>query len=111
MRGILSRVNTFTIFFILILLASIIQVTSLKDNVLSKVVDEVWVQTSLLMKLGNGCTGNCGTETTASNIASVSFKPERVVMASIHKDLPVVSVPLKSGTWEVYPSVANYAEG
>lgn len=41
----------------------------------------------------------------------VSFLPERIVMDKANIDLPVVYAPLKNGTWEVTPKVANYAEG
>lgn len=39
----------------------------------------------------------------------VEFIPERIVIPNASIDLPVVTVPMTNGTWEVYPGVANYA--
>lgn len=41
----------------------------------------------------------------------IAFVPERIVMEAANIDLPVVSQPLKNGTWDVTPKVANFAEG
>jgi LPXTG-site transpeptidase (sortase) family protein len=41
----------------------------------------------------------------------VPFKPERIVIESLKIDLPVISVPLINGTWQVHAKVANFAEG
>jgi sortase A len=38
------------------------------------------------------------------------FTPERIIIKKVNIDLPVVSVPLKNGTWYVNPKVANFAE-
>lgn len=40
-----------------------------------------------------------------------TFKPTRIVISDVEIDLPIVSQPLKKGTWDVMPQVANYAEG
>lgn len=40
-----------------------------------------------------------------------SLTPNRIVMSTVHIDLPVVSVPFENGTWKVNSGVANYADG
>lgn len=42
---------------------------------------------------------------------TMSFKPEKIFIEKVNINLPIVSVPLKNGTWEVSPKVANFAEG
>lgn len=39
------------------------------------------------------------------------FVPERIIIKSVDIDLPVVSVPLTNGSWQVNAGVANFAEG
>jgi LPXTG-site transpeptidase (sortase) family protein len=39
------------------------------------------------------------------------FVPERIIIEKAEIDLPIVSVPLENGTWQVNAGVANYAEG
>lgn len=47
----------------------------------------------------------------ASADVNQPFTPERIIIKSVNIDLPVVSVPLTNGTWQVNAGVANYAEG
>lgn len=39
------------------------------------------------------------------------LQPDRISIAKINLELPVIAVPLENGTWEVKPNVANYAMG
>lgn len=48
-------------------------------------------------------------DTTAAQ--EILLQPEKIVIEKIKVDLPVVAMPLKDGTWEVQPHVANYAIG
>lgn len=43
-------------------------------------------------------------------IVKVSGKLQRLVIPDVSLGLPIVTVPLKNGTWEVAESVANFAE-
>jgi LPXTG-site transpeptidase (sortase) family protein len=56
-------------------------------------------------------TPQATTPTHAVTQIEKGFVPTRIVMEQAGIDLQVVSVPLKNGTWEVFPHVANYAEG
>lgn len=50
-------------------------------------------------------------EVKAVAIEDISLIPEKISISKINLSLPIVSVPMKNGTWEVKPGVANYAEG
>ena len=51
---------------------------------------------------------SCGSD--KEKVFNGEFKPDRIVIDSVGIDLPVVSVPLKNGTWKVNANVANFAE-
>lgn len=51
------------------------------------------------------CPGKTNTD------KNVSFVPTRLVINKINVNLPIVSQPMKNGTWAVTPKAANYAEG
>jgi LPXTG-site transpeptidase (sortase) family protein len=72
--------------------------------------------------MGNGFTKSLSL--TASEIAPVQltqapvkdviengFTPEQILIPEANINLKVYSVPLVDGTWKVFPTVANYAEG
>jgi LPXTG-site transpeptidase (sortase) family protein len=106
----MKRINIFTVIIIMAVVTSLFQLDYLRKGFFSKVLDYSWVQGSLWPNHTAVCT-HCGTETTVPESRVVTFTPERIIIDSTKIDLPVVSVPLKNGTWEVTPHVANYAEG
>lgn len=95
---------------ILIVVGSLFQVDYLRKGLTFLNLDFSWVQGNLLNRSDSPCL-NCGAETTKMEAVSISFKPERIIISSVDIDLKVVSVPLKNGTWDVLPQVANFAEG
>lgn len=102
MKTIQSYINIYTVILLATLCASIWQMSLLGKglaadiNLQAPVADTAPVAKTAPVATVNNTTG---------------FKPERIVIDKVGIDLPVVSVPLKNGTWAVNPHVANYAEG
>ncbi len=111
MKVLRMKLNTFAVILTITVLASLIQLGSLKNEFFNGSNISEWVQGLSWQTQTNACTTDCGTETTEDAVKNKTFKPERIVIESIKLDKKVVSVPLKNGTWEVQPAVANYAEG
>jgi LPXTG-site transpeptidase (sortase) family protein len=65
--------------------------------------------------LGRGIFSTFNEDTQAPAVVTEEkakeFVPTRIQIEKANIDLPVVSVPLKNGTWEVYPKTANFAQG
>lgn len=51
------------------------------------------------------------TATASATPTGNDFVPTHIQIPAVGIDLPIVSVPLVNGTWEVHTGVANYAEG
>lgn len=112
--GVLRKPNIFAVMITMTVLASLIQLGSLNNQMFNGDKISEWVQGLTWAKTtSEACTANCGTEVTQDAKAekNITFTPERIVIESINLDKPVISVPLKNGTWAVQDGVANYAEG
>ncbi len=96
MKFLLNRVNIFAVFLLTTAILSFVTL----DQKFAQVVDA-----------GDGECANCYVSVDVEQENVISFTPERVVMEKAGIDLPVVSVPMENGTWEVHPGVANFAEG
>ncbi len=111
MKVLRIKLNTFTIIVMMTVLASLIQLGSLKNDFFNGSNISEWVQSLSWNNTSDACTADCGTEITEDEIKNKGFKPDRIVVKSITLDKKVVSVPLKNGTWAVNDAVGNYAEG
>lgn len=94
--------NIFTIIFVVAALASVFQLGSLTNGI-SSTFASAFEATVTPVKPSP--------KPTKAQEKTDSFAPERIVIPGVGIDLLVFSVPLKNGTWEVLPHVANYAEG
>src|SRR5436190_7489274 len=109
MKALISRLNLFTVILFLAVIASFLQLDYMGRSIFSEVFSTYWVQSSNWLSNEACAVIGCGTETVKQVApAMVGFKPERIVMGSVNIDLPVVSVPLENGTWDVRPHVANF---
>lgn len=95
MKFLLAKNNIFAVILLMIVLLSFVK------------LDKTWVRGESSAQ--SVCT-NCEIQE-ATDVPVISFTPTRIVMEKAGIDLPVVSVPIENGTWEVHPGVANYAEG
>ena len=100
-----NRLNIYIVLLTVAVSASLLQLGGLGNGLYSQ-FHQAWVNSSLQ---SHGCT-DCGTPTVTPG-QQIEFKPERITITDSNIDLKVVSIPLKNGTWEVVPKVANYAEG
>ncbi len=67
--------------------------------------------TDLSKKVTARASENSTSVTTPADSEKKQFQPERIVIEKVSIDLPVVLAPLRNGTWDVIPKVANFAEG
>lgn len=95
--------NTFTVIFAIAALASFYQLGSLGNGITEGFAKtfEATVTPSISAPAAKP----------TSAIPSDTFTPERITIDEVDIDLLVFSQPIKNGTWEVLPDVANYAEG
>jgi len=100
------RFNLYTAIIVLTFLASIFQLRFLESGIISRFSNLIQTNAATI-PVKEKLAAAFSTQSTQS----VSFTPERIVIEKVSIDLPVESVPLKNGTWEVNPHVANFAEG
>lgn len=94
--------NIYTVIIILTVLASLLQLNLLGIGISSRFTGRDSMKIPLPAKQNAVAVVNPETE---------EFTPEKIVIKDAGISLPVVSVPLENGTWQVYPQVANFAEG
>ncbi len=92
-----------------VVVISLIQILSLMNGIFGKIPDEKEMEKDLLSSSPKNLIKPCNNEKPAEE--KVKFIPKRIIIDKVGIDLPVVSVPLKGGTWQVNTGVANYAEG
>jgi LPXTG-site transpeptidase (sortase) family protein len=97
-------VNTFSIIFVLAALGSVFQLGSLGNGISATFAESIEATVATVVP-----TRQPGP--TPTNQPADTFTPERIVINDVDIDLLVFSQPLKNGTWEVLPHVANFAEG
>ncbi len=98
----MKKVSVYTTIFVLAAFASIAQLGALGTGVSSTVANSQELT----------ATPFASKTPTVTPVKTLSaFTPERIVISSVEIDLPVFSVPLRDGTWELLPHVANFAEG
>ncbi len=98
----MKKVSIYTTIFVLAAFASIFQLSSLGNGLSATVANSQELTATPVTPV---------TPTITPVKTLSAFTPERVVISSVEIDLPIFSVPLKDGTWEVLPHVANFAEG
>lgn len=87
---------------------SILQLMSLGDGILGKVTEVPIAEELVNIPAPNNLYKTCNNEKVEFQ---GKFAPESISIDKVGINLPVVSVPLKNGTWQVNAGVANFAEG
>jgi LPXTG-site transpeptidase (sortase) family protein len=92
--------NIYTVIIIFTILASLIQLNFLGSGILSRFY-AAEQNAKIPVQQVAGVAAQQKTE---------EFTPLKIEIAKVGISLPVVSVPLENGTWQVYPHVANFAQ-
>lgn len=95
----LVKKDSYSVILILVLLVSLIQLNLLINGIYSvyQAKNEVQAQ-------------EIGVQPAPTSVP-VNFTPAEIIIPKIKLDLPIISVPVMNGTWQVNKDVANFAEG
>jgi LPXTG-site transpeptidase (sortase) family protein len=94
--------STYSAIFFIAAAASVLQLSLLGNGLASRVERSNPAPAAAVIK---------HVTPTQGAVKNAGFVPTHITMTKVGIDLPVVSVPLKNGTWEVFDKVANFAQG